>query len=483
MAPEQARGEVVDGRADLYALGVLIWEMLTGHLPFEAPDALSTAVMHAQDPIPKLPPNMAHWQHFMNRALAKQPAQRFEDAAQMRAAMESAMQRSVLPALRDRLHRLAPLQQYAKPIWAVCVLLAFIGVGVLGADYLSRRSASGAGPADEADVASISAHNEVTTAMLKPLPHSPARQAIDDARRKIAAGQLTAPLDANAYTSVLEAWNADGTNAEVLAVVDELTTAFAEAIAAQVRDGNDARARELHAMAEALAQQTGTAASPAYTRLQARTETAVKARFDAAAKRYDREAAQGTAQLVADFGLPARLGEDFKRRVDKMPRTGGVLPEGGVLRAGTGGAVAVSRRAVTSADYARFVDATKRAATLCRERVSVLRVLAPRDWRSPGFAQDEGEPVVCVSLQDAEAYAGWYSRQTGQRWRLPTAEEAQGTPAQAGKRAVSLWSNDCATGCARRVASGPSWRNKQAQRPLLANRGYDDVGFRLVREL
>ena len=58
MAPEQARGEDVDGRADLYSIGVLLWEMLTGRLPFEAADALSMAVMHAQDPIPKLPAHL-----------------------------------------------------------------------------------------------------------------------------------------------------------------------------------------------------------------------------------------------------------------------------------------------------------------------------------------------------------------------------------------------------------------------------------------
>jgi hypothetical protein len=120
---------------------------------------------------------------------------------------------------------------------------------------------------------------------------------------------------------------------------------------------------------------------------------------------------------------------------------------------------------------------------LCRERASLLRVVAPRDWRSPGFFQKEDEPVVCVSLQDAEAYASWYSRHTGQEWRLPTSAEASGTPAQSGKRAVSLWSRDCASGCSRRLASGKSWRSSNAQRPLMANRGYDDVGFRLVRDL
>src|SRR3970040_1578948 len=87
MAPEQGRGEEVDGRADLYSLGVLIWEMLVGTLPFQAGDALSMAVMHAQNPVPKLPPHLRHWQRFMNRALAKKPAQRFQDVAQMRGAM------------------------------------------------------------------------------------------------------------------------------------------------------------------------------------------------------------------------------------------------------------------------------------------------------------------------------------------------------------------------------------------------------------
>jgi hypothetical protein len=419
----------------------------------------------------------------MNRALAKHPEQRFQDAAQMRAGIESVAQRSLMPALRDRLHRLAPLRQYARPIWAVCALLAFIGVGVLAAEYLSRRDAAVLVAGAATDASGIAAHNEVTTAMLKPLPESPARQAIDTARKRIAAGQLTTPIGANAYSSVLEAWNTDGTNAEVLAVIEQLTDAFANAIAAQIRDRNDARAREIHAMATSLAQQTGTTASPAYGRLLAKTEAAVKARFENAAKRYDREEAQRTTQLVRDFGLSPKLAADFTHRTAKLPAVGSALPAGGVLRESTGGAVAISRSAVTRGDYARFVGATKRAATLCRERASLLRVIAPRDWRSPGFFQDETEPVVCVSLQDAEAYAGWYSRQTGQRWRLPTAEEARETPVLSDNRAVSLWSSDCSSGCARRVASGKSWRNDNAQRPLLANRGYDDVGFRLVRDV
>lgn len=483
MAPEQARGEMVDGRADLYALGVLIWEMLTGRLPFEAQDALSMAVMHAKDPVPKLPSHLAHWQHFMNRALAKQPSQRFEDAAQMTAAMESVVQRSLMPALRDRLRRLPPLQQYARPIWAVCALLAFIGAGVLGVEYLARQRAPQVVPGSASGATTVSAHHEVTTAMLKPLEESPARPAIDMARKRIAARQLTTPIGANAYTSVLEAWNADGTHAEVFAVIEELTAAFATVIAARLRDGNDARAKEVYAVARSLAQQTGSMASPAYARLHEGVGDALKTRFDAAANRYDHDGAQRIARLAADFDLPRQFGADLAARIRKMPRAGGVLPGGAVLLADGQGAAAISRTPVSRSAYAQFVEATGRSSSLCRERASLLRVVAPRDWKSPGFTQDDDDPVVCVSLQDAEAYAQWYSGRTGQSWRLPTLDEANDTPPHAGERALSLWSRDCPKDCTRRIATGPSWRNAAGQRPLQPDRGYADVGFRLVREL
>ncbi|TZF80640.1 serine/threonine protein kinase, partial [Lysobacter lacus] len=98
MAPEQARGEEVDGRVDLYSLGVVLWEMLAGRLPYEAGDALSMALAHAQQPIPRLPPHLRHWQRFMHRALAKYPDSRFQTAAEMRDAMLAVRPPRWLPA-------------------------------------------------------------------------------------------------------------------------------------------------------------------------------------------------------------------------------------------------------------------------------------------------------------------------------------------------------------------------------------------------
>src|SRR5690554_710439 len=54
MSPEQIRGESVDHRCDLYALGVVIYEMLTGQLPYQGDSASVVGMKHLQDPIPRL---------------------------------------------------------------------------------------------------------------------------------------------------------------------------------------------------------------------------------------------------------------------------------------------------------------------------------------------------------------------------------------------------------------------------------------------
>jgi hypothetical protein len=84
MSPEQARGDVADHRADLYALGVILYELLAGRPPFQAPELVAVLIKHMQDTPPPLPPEIPEpIVRYTMSLLAKQPADRPADALQV----------------------------------------------------------------------------------------------------------------------------------------------------------------------------------------------------------------------------------------------------------------------------------------------------------------------------------------------------------------------------------------------------------------
>lgn len=88
LSPEQARGETATPASDVYGLGVVAFECLTGHRPFEKESPVATALAHLHDPVPPLPDSVpADLAAVVGRALAKVPAERYPDASAFAAAL------------------------------------------------------------------------------------------------------------------------------------------------------------------------------------------------------------------------------------------------------------------------------------------------------------------------------------------------------------------------------------------------------------
>ena len=83
MSPEQGHGNTVDERSDIYSLGVIFYEMLTGEKPFKADTAMGIIYLHGNAQIPLLPPRFASYQALLNMMLAKAPDDRLQSAAEI----------------------------------------------------------------------------------------------------------------------------------------------------------------------------------------------------------------------------------------------------------------------------------------------------------------------------------------------------------------------------------------------------------------
>jgi serine/threonine-protein kinase PpkA len=544
MAPEQARAELVDGRADLYSLGVLTFEMVSGQLPFRNPDELGLAVMHAVDPVPRLPAAKQHWQAFIDKAMAKLPRDRFQDAREMMAALERVVDQIRRASEPVRPAPVASLQRWfaeRRPTLARIALAsgALALMLSLGPTLLSRLD-FGTPPAAIPTLSAPAPTPHLSPAIGTPPPQAPvafaeaappvAAEAVElapgeaelaAAQEQIARRRLTQPPHANAYDSLLAAQRIDPNSPQLPRLGRRWLEIAAPYVARALESGKDEDARTLFSRAANLADALELRNDDAWTALETAVLKHLSGRLRSALERRDLPALRAAKADVARWSLPTARFEPYWSQPIVSASPGDRLRRGGTtmvlarLPAPGRPGIAVLPHAVTRKDYAAFVAATGRASDRCRVRTATVS-LRRRNWQQPGFAQQDDHPVVCVSAADAAAYAAWLGARDGQRYRLPSAGEWQAlalgsAQATCGKRcsgtasvaAASVvaagvrshagtsreWSADCSGSCARQVTLGTGWRDSAARSGarsvavVEADSGYDDVGFRLLRDV
>ena len=404
MSPEQAKGEASDGRSDLYSLGVMLYEMLTGKRPFQADSSLALGIKHIHEEAPKLPLNLFTLQPILDKLLAKKPEQRYQTARELITALESvASTKSLLVSggtksllLFKTLTNIAlqDLQFFARKLVKLPQTLQQIFFG-----------------APTAPVIMASAHMDQTLIAAPTTSHTPANENFSYTRNKrrwvygslglIVLLSLGAVLfDEPSGSNTREQWAQLSTNDSTAATStavsrDHLLSLTINPIPTEARI-RILNIKEKYANGMLLApaayhieiSHSGYATKTKWIRLNERNQT-----WDIALQKSTQITNPNqlpTPEMVEIYGSPFLMGDANSENAKTIALDNNFL---------------ISRYEITFNEYDFFALATNRA--------------LPDDM---GWGRGE-RPVINISWDDAITYANWLSKTTGKHYRLPTAAE------------------------------------------------------------
>ncbi len=446
MSPEQAQSKHVDARSDIYGLGAILYEILTGDPVFEEEDDLSLMMAHVNQKIPQLPAHLSQWQAVIDKCLAKSPNHRFQKMTDLKQAVLAVQKQS--PKQKQSIYYVT------ATILTVMVLASvFVWYWMAPEPVIEQNVQPAEVPINVERVVENNLSDDAINPSTEQAPEaevvnnlSPEQveSLLKSAQRNIAEKQLTTPRENNALDQLLNLLANIPDHVQAQSLLSDVMAGYYELLYQAVQNNDLDTARTFADSVSEVRHRTILVNEDLLTQLEKNTDLerslmigAVVEKINRAKKTMNRQLAREYIELVDQVIPGQELVDELLNSISSMLKPGQILTDDmgikttvvtpqynskkGLLNYG----LAVTQSEVTVAQYDRFVKATDRSLKRCKSELKVNMIFSQRNFTKPGFRVEQDMPVVCVTWQDANQYAIWLSQQTGLSYRLPSKREWQ----------------------------------------------------------
>ena len=478
MSPEQARSLNVDIYSDIYSLGIIIYERLTGNVPFDSDDSISILVDHVSMQPPQLPAKMRHWQGLIDKCLAKLPKDRFQSMVELKIALDNVPTNSLqrtnhsiqsllssnigkhlkwfVPGLlvilmfayfypgNDKTQLEVPIKVAEKAVIQVDSLhpenveIETVGEAITLETNDKDNALTDLNIVDQLE--SFLTIDQIRTE-LKDQQIGDNEQVIDDSNESLLTQEVNTLLD-NAFENIekyrFSKPKSDNAIDQLLQVL-VLSPENSEAVT-----GLQTIGRKYFYLIDSAIKKSDFKTALKYTQslqsLNSQTNV-VNEKFDIQKKSLLQSIAQIEILDVEDSKpkivilislIKAISPEDsmlakYEAMIEAKPENqigDKLLDSQGVETVLVSQELAVTSYEISVGLYSEFANQTNRSINKCKHKGGGGKGLFNnKTWVNPYFTQNKDHPVVCISNAAAVAYASWLSLQTGNSYRLPTQNE------------------------------------------------------------
>lgn len=219
MSPEQVRGSQVGPPADIYSLGILFFQLLTNRVPFDGNTAVAVAMKQVNDPVPLLPEPLQKLQPIVDKLLAKNVDERYQNAAEVIRDLETidagteyfasssdptmpyiplGQRPELATASRssgsaDQTLLIAPDPKSKRTIWAASIAISIIAAGTIGWSFVNNSTPK---------ISDSTSPNPSSTLSEEVVTKGTSLTLIDQAEKDFDEDRLTSPTGNNAYEKI-----------------------------------------------------------------------------------------------------------------------------------------------------------------------------------------------------------------------------------------------------------------------------------------